>query len=333
MKRLRTLLVLVVLAGIGLAGFGWFQASQPYRGYAGEVLVEIPRGMPTGTIANRLAKEGVIQSPWLFYVARVLRPGLKPQAGEYRFTKAETPFSVLERLTKGEIASYDVVVPEGHNVWDIAAVVARFGYIREQDFLKVALAPGLIRDLDPKAESLEGFLFPSTYRLTRHTTAEQFCRLMTDQFRRQWKAIEGSDKADIHEIVTMASLIEKESGVPEERPLVSSVYWNRLRKGMRMECDPTTIYAAMLRGRWRGTIYKSDLESDHPYNTYRHKGLPPGPIANPGAASLAAAIHPAESKFIYFVAKGDGTGSHNFAVDFSAHQKNVTSYRRNRDGQ
>lgn len=334
MRTVRNL-IFVLIGVLGAAGvYAFFETTRPYKGFPGtDVLVEIPRGSSTSSIARQLTGAGVIKSPWVLWAARIFHPGARLQAGEYRFTRAETPATILERLGKGEIASFDLTIPEGHNLWDVAAAVGRLGFLKEADFLAVARSPRLIADLDPQAESLEGYLFPSTYRVTKKTTVEQLAKMMTDTFRREWKSLDGTANRNIHEIVTMASLVEKESGVPAERPVVSSVYWNRLRQGMRMECDPTTIYAAMLRGRWRGTIYKSDLENEHPYNTYKNKGLPPGPIANPGREAIRAALHPAETKYIYFVAKGDGSGGHNFAEGFSDHQRNVSSYRKNREGQ
>jgi len=180
--------------------------------------------------------------------------------------------------------------------------------------------------LDPRAPTLEGFLFPATYRLTRHTSAKQICREMTDKFRRTWKEI-GKTDASVHNTVTLASLIEKETAQPSERPAVASVFRNRLRIGMTLDCDPTTIYASKLEARYRGTIHRSDLESMNLYNTYKHSGLPPGPIANPGEASLRAALAPADTDYLYFVAKPGG-GSHQFSSNISDHNLAVQAYRR-----
>ena len=185
----------------------------------------------------------------------------------------------------------------------------------------------MIRDLDPAATSLEGYLFPSTYRLTRRTTATQLTRLMVDQFRKAWKQAGATPDDGAHRIVTLASLVEKETAVPEDRPRVASVYANRLRLGMKMDCDPTVIYAALLDGRYRGTIYRSDLENPSPYNTYLHPGLPPGPIANPGLASLKAALRPEQTSYLFFVAKPDGSGGHVFSESMAAHNAAVQAYR------
>jgi UPF0755 protein len=207
--------------------------------------------------------------------------------------------------------------------------VGSFDFLKASDFLRAARDPALIRDLAPQAPTLEGYLFPATYRITRTTTVAQLCALMTGQFRKQWRELQyGAHPKPVNEIVTLASLVEKETGRAEDRPIVASVYENRLRKGMALDCDPTTIYAALLEARYRGTIYRSDLASDNAYNTYRHAGLPPGPIANPGVASLKAALAPAETGYLYFVAKPDGSGGHQFSETIAQHNLAVQKYRR-----
>src|SRR5260370_3738613 len=199
-----------------------------------------------------------------------------------------------------------------------------------EDFLKAAGDPAPIVDLAPKARTLEGFLFPSTYRLSHTTTAVQLCKTMTEQFRREWSKVTGgklaAKNADPQRTVTLASLVEKETAAPDERPLIASVFTNRLAKNMRLECDPTTIYAALLDKRYRGVIHRSDLASTNPYNTYQNAGLPPGPIANPGGQALAAALDPAETDYLYFVAKPAG-GSHQVSANMAEHEKAVTAYR------
>ncbi len=191
----------------------------------------------------------------------------------------------------------------------------------------MASDPSSIRDLDPKAPTLEGYLFPATYRVTRHMTAAQIAHQMTGQFRKVWKEI-AKPGADVHQATTLASLVEKETAAPSERPTIAAVYVNRLRLGMRLDCDPTTIYAAMLEGRYKGTIYRSNLNSANPYNTYQNPGLPPGPIANPGLESLKAALEPAQADYLFFVAKPGGAGSHNFSRTIAEHNLAVQAYRR-----
>jgi UPF0755 protein len=255
-----------------------------------------------------------------------LRRGTNLQAGEYRFDKPASPLEVYGRIARGDIFYLELLVPEGFNMFDIAGALAKMGMVKPEAFLAAARDPAIIRDLDPKAETLEGFLFPNKYRVYRHTTAPQLCRQMTNEFRAQWQSLHTS--AGVHDTLTLASLVEREARRPEERPQVASVFHNRLRIGMRLDCDPTTVYAALLENRYRGVIHKSDLESTSPYNTYRHAGLPPGPIANPGLSSIRAALTPAETSYLYFVAKADGSGGHNFSDSLSRHEAAVASYQR-----
>lgn len=301
----------------------------PYRGFRQPVILEFPKGTSAQSMASELARNGVIRYPWQFLVARAAHPGKRLQAGEYRFDRPDTAANILNRIGRGDVFYYELVVPEGSNIFDIAALVGRFDFLNAGEFLRAARNPRLIHDVAPQAPSLEGYLFPATYRLTRSTTVAQLCEMMTGQFRRQWRDLVGaSHTRPTNEIVTLASMVEKETGRPEERPVVASVYENRLHRGMALDCDPTTIYAALLDDRYRGTIYRSDLDSDNAYNTYRHAGLPPGPIANPGRASLQAALTPAETDYLYFVAKPDGSGAHQFSETVEQHNLAVQKYRR-----
>ncbi len=320
--------VLFAAVGGGIAGYWYFG---PYRGFGAETFVEIERGMSSQEIARVLTSHRVVRSRWAFLVERALHPGATLQAGEYRFGSAQTPRQVFEKIRRGDIFYEDFTVPEGSNIFDIAALLDQSGTIPVEAFLKVAADPASIRDLDPLAPDLEGYLFPSTYRVTHRTTAEQLCRMMTTEFRKRWTALGGVKRAaDTHKIVTLASLVEKETAVSQERPLVAAVFTNRLRLDMPLQCDPTTVYAALLENRYQGVIHKSDLASANPYNTYAHAGLPPGPIANPGLSSLAAALHPADADYLYFVAKPDGSGTHHFSSTLSEHDQAVSAYRKNR---
>ena len=233
---------------------------------------------------------------------------------------------VFDRVRRGDVFYYELVVPEGRNMFDIAAAADRLGVFSAEQFLEAARNPALIRDLDPQAPTLEGYLFPNTYRLGRATTPEQLCLTMTGKFREVWRTL-GAD-ASVHRTVTLASLVEKEGKLPDERPVIAAVFARRLAIGMKLDCDPTTIYAALVAGNYRGAIHKSDLASGDPYNTYQHAGLPPGPIANPGLASIAAVLHPAATDYLYFVARADGSGGHNFSASLAAQQANVVKYRR-----
>jgi UPF0755 protein len=302
----------------------------PYRGFRQDVFVDFERGTSTAAMADELARQGVVRFPWQFLAVRALHPGTRLQAGEYRFTAPASAWTVFDRIVRGDVFYYEVTFPEGSNIFDIANVLDGNGIIGSKTFLAAVRDTSLIRDISPRADTLEGYLFPSTYRLTRRTTAAQLCKRMTDEFQREWQQLTADHPlpaAEIPRFVTLASLVEKETGHDAERPLVASVFRNRLERGMPLQCDPTTIYAALLEDRYRGSIYRSDLANRNAYNTYQHAGLPPGPITNPGVAALKAALNPAPGDYLYFVAKGDGSGTHNFSSDYAAHEKNVMAYR------
>lgn len=320
--------LLAVLVPVLLVGLFGLRRSLPYQGFTGEIFVEVPHGTGTGGIATLLASAGVVRSRWDFLAAYFLSHGRVLQAGEYRFNHPATPFEVYSRVARGDVFFYELVVPEGKNIFDIAAAVEQLGLFPAGDFLAAARDPALIRDLDPHAPTLEGYLFPSTYRLNRHTTPERLCRTMTDRFREAWRSL--ATEAEVHRTVTLASLVEKEGKLADERPRIAAVFENRLRIGMKLDCDPTTIYAALLDDRYRGTIHRSDLDSENPYNTYRHPGLPPGPIANPGLASVRAVLHATGSDDLYFVARPDGSGGHQFSNNIAAHQVATEKYRHGR---
>jgi UPF0755 protein len=328
MKLFRAAATLIVIAGVVLGGLAAYWSLHPYRGFSKPKFVDIERGMSSRAIGRQLAEAGIVRSPWSFLLVRALHPGAKLQAGEYRFSSAENAWQVFETIRRGQIYYEELTVPEGSNIFDIAALLRNSDTVSPDDFLKAAANPASIHDLDPAAPSLEGYLFPSTYRMTRKTSGAQLCRTMTAEFRRQWSKLPAATPQNVHDVVTLASLIEKETGVPSERPLVAAVFRNRLQKGIPLQCDPTTVYAALLENRYSGVIHRSDLGSANPYNTYTHLGLPPGPITNPGIASLAAALNPAKTSFLYFVAKADGSGGHQFSTTLGEHEKAVASYRR-----
>ncbi len=284
-------------------------------------------GWTTRHIAHELQLQGVIRSSTAFLMTDYLRGIRILKAGEYKFDEPANAVDVLGRLSRGDVYARTVVVPEGYNMFDIAAAVEQAGLGSASDFLLAAKNDlFLLRDIDPKANSLEGYLFPDTYQFTRIDSAHDIAAAMVHRFRQQAQSIGLLGRADTHQIVTMASIVEKETGAPGERPLVAGVYYNRLNRNMALGADPSVIYAALLAGRYRGTIYQSDLQYDSPYNTYKYAGLPPGPIANPGAASLQAAMHPAHTDYLYFVS--DNNGHHRFARDAEEHARNVAMYRR-----
>jgi UPF0755 protein len=321
----RLIFALLLAAVIG-AGVVYYSVSRPYQGFQKPVILDFPKGTSTRSMAVQLAQAGVIRNSWQFLVARAMRPGARLLAGEYQFSEAASVLTVFDRIARGEVFFYELTVPEGSNMFDIAASINRFDFMKGADFLRVARDPTPIRDLAPDAPTLEGYLFPSTYRIERTTTVKQLSHMMTDLFRKHWRELQTS-RATVNAVVTLASLVEKETALSEERPVVASVYANRLGLGMPLDCDPTTIYAALLEGRYRGTIYRSDLDNASPYNTYRHAGLPPGPIANPGLAAIKAALAPAATSYLYFVAKPDGSGGHQFSENIEAHNRAVDQYR------
>jgi len=324
---IKQILIAAGLALLILGAAAWYLFREPFAGFQQETFVQIERGAGTVEIGRTLARAGVIRFPWQLWAERALNPSEKIQAGEYRFNKAATVTEVFGRLARGDVYYFDFTVVEGSNMFDIASSLDSSGVMPAADFLRAASDPGLIHDLAPSAKTLEGFLFPSTYRLSHSITAPELCRMMTDQFRKHWKKLSSGATADAERSVTLASLVEKETGISVERPLVAGVFENRLKKGMMLQCDPTTIYAALLENRYRNVIHKSDLASRNEYNTYQHAGLPPGPIANPGVESLEAALHPADTDYLYFVAKPGG-GGHRFSTTLAGHENAVQQYRK-----
>jgi len=317
-------LLLLMLGGVSAAGL-WYLG--PYRAPQEETFIEIQHGMSTRAIAGMLASQGLVRSNWAFLAARLLHPRSKLQAGEFRFGPEQTPFEIFDKISRGLVYFEVVTIPEGSNMFDIAAIIDKTNTIKADEFLKAAADPEPVRDLDPTARTLEGYLFPSTYEVTHSTTAKQLCRMMTNEFHREWRGLAAGD-ADPHRVVTLASLVEKETGLKAERTLVAGVFANRLRLNMPLQCDPTTVYAALIENRYRGVIHKSDLASANPYNTYAHAGLPPGPIANPGAQSLKAALHPEPVNYLFFVARADGSGGHHFTATLAEHEKAVAEFRK-----
>jgi len=322
----RTLLTLVLVLVLAFAiWFAWaallpLQPSQT-------TFVLLRPGWSTRHIARDLQQQGVIRSSAAFLMVQYVKGLHTLKAGEYKFDQPANALDVWSRLVRGDVYARTVVVPEGFNMYDIAAAVEQAGLGPASDFLTAARSDiFLVRNIDPDAKSLEGYLFPDTYQFTRIDTAHDIAAAMVHRFRQEAQKIGLLGNADMHRIVTMASIVEKETADPKERPLVAGVYYNRLGRNMALAADPSVIYAALLAGRYRGTIYASDLQFDSPYNTYKFPGLPPGPIANPGVASLQAAMHPAHTDFLYFVS--DNKGHHRFARDLQEHARNVAAYRR-----
>jgi UPF0755 protein len=302
----------------------------PYQGFAAPgVYVDIPRGASRRTIAGLLASQGVVRDRWVFEALSRRRSRRTLQAGEYFFDHPVTAFDVFDSIAEGRVFVRELVVPEGYSMFDIADLVAREGFTSREDFLAAARDPSAIRDLAPDAVSLEGFLFPATYGFPRHPTGQEMVEAMVKRFRQEWAGISaqgsGPPEHSLEQTLTLASLVERETPKADERPLVAGVFTNRLRQRMPLQCDPTVVYALELAGQYSGTLDAREIPFDSPYNTYRHAGLPPGPIANPGEASLRAALSPATTDYLYFVA--DTEGGHFFSKSLAEHNRNVAKYR------
>jgi UPF0755 protein len=331
MKRLLILFGGVVIAAGALAAWTYDRVTTPYRGFGeAERFVDVPPGTGVAGIAARLADAGVIPDPVTFRVAaRLTGADRRLQAGEYRFADAASPLDVMRRIARGDVYTRSVTFREGLTITEMADVFAQSGLGTADDFVRAASDGSLVADLDPDARTLEGYLFPDTYPLARNVGAAGTVQAMLGSFRRVFtadlRAAAEARHLSPRELVTLASLVEKETAAPAERPLVAAVYRNRLARGMPLQCDPTVIYALMLAGRWHGNISRADLQIDSPYNTYRYAGLPPGPIASPGRASLEAAAHPADVPYLYFVSRNDGT--HVFATTFAEHRRNVERWQ------
>jgi UPF0755 protein len=325
-----TLFLVAVLACGGWLAWALTQPVTP----AGQTFVLLHPGYSTRRIATELQSAGVIRSADAFVVWHYLRHRRSLKAGEYLFENSATSLDVHRRLVRGDVYFHTVVIPEGYNIFDIAQAIQNAGLGSSEDFLKVATSgTALIADLAPDAKSLEGYLFPNTYEFTRMQTMQEMAAAMVKQFRQVAREIGLTTDAgsnDLQQTVILASIIEKETAAPEERPLVASVYYNRMAKHGALQADPSVIYAELLRGSYRGALHHADMQFNSDYNTYTHSGLPPGPIGNPGKSSLEAAMHPADTDYFYFVSNGNG--HHRFARSLEEHNKNVAAYRKAMNG-
>jgi UPF0755 protein len=311
--------VLIVLVAAALA----FLFLMPFGPVTAQ-FVDIAPGTSTLTIGRQLQQAGVLRSGYELEALKLTRGGTL-KAGEYKFDRAATPLEVYERLHRGDIYTISLVIPEGFNIFDIANAVQAAGLGSSASFLAAERQhTELISAWSPQAASLEGFLFPDTYKFNRHTTELQMLGAMVRRFAEVATRLRIAP-VEAERTVTMASLVEREVHLNSERPIVAGVFENRLHSGMPLQTDPAVIYASLLNGTWTGVIHQSELHSDSAYNTYTHSGLPPGPICNPGVASLHAALHPAQTDFLYFVANPDG--STRFAKELDEHNANVAVYR------
>ena len=316
-------IALLLLAAV--LWFAWALAA-PVAPAQPQVLL-FPPGSSSKAIAAELQRAGVVRSGFAFELLHYAMPEKKLKAGEYRFVSAASAVEVFQRIARGDVLVRTVVIPEGYNIFEIAAAIEGAGLGKREDFLAVATHDtDLLRTIDPQAKSLEGYLFPDTYGFSRTMNMREMAAAMVKRFQKEAQTLGLTH--DVHRIVTLASIVEKETAAADERAEIAGVYSNRLAKNMALAADPTVVYAALLNGTYRGAIYQSDLQSESPYNTYKFAGLPPGPIANPGAASLQAAMQPAQSAYLFFVAAGDGSGHHHFSASFEQHERNVIAYRK-----
>jgi UPF0755 protein len=373
--KLFLIILLVLAAG---AGWLWYSINSPYREFSADgVFVDVPHGASSRSVARLLRKQGVIRSAVAFEFYARRHPRRSLQAGEYFFDQPVSAHDVFWKLANGQVFEQPFTVREGETMFEIARDLEDGKFMSAAEFLRAAKEPALVRDLAPTATTLEGFLFPATYHLSRHPTATSLTADMVRKFKEEWSAVTRSSSSaaaaavtpesttglvtpaapaagpfpaaapalpetlpttpptaasmsitarPISAVVTLASLVERETPKAEERPLVAGVFENRLHKSMPLQCDPTVIYALEQHNAYKGTLTLTDLHIDSPYNTYTHTGLPPGPIGNPGEASLRAAFAPAHTDYLYFVANTQG--GHFFSATLAEHNNNVIKYRR-----
>jgi len=315
------------------AGWSWWKLERPYKGYPdSERQVSIAPGTGATQILQTLQKEGVIADANMarFYLVYVMGdPAL--QAGDYNFRGPLSTPEVLDKLVHGQVMTGSVTLIEGLTLEEIADRLEQAGLGEREVFLDLMRSPELIADLDPEAPDLEGYLFPETYSFAHHTDEQTVVATLVKTFRKRYESqirplLGDSPSRSLRQIVTLASIVEKEARIPSERPLIAGVYRNRIQRGIGLGADPTVIYALKRLGRWNGNIRRTDLQIDSPYNTYRYAGLPPGPICSPGLASLEAAADPADVPYLYFVSRNDGT--HVFASNLQEHNRNVELWQR-----
>jgi len=332
MKRLFRILTFLIILGIAAATFVVMRVDRAYKGYPdSEQYVDIPARSTVGAIGQRLIDAGVVRDRLAFrYALWVTGESRRLQAGEYRFDRPMRPVEVVRKLASGDVYLQPITFPEGLTIREMAALFEKSGLGNATEFTRAARRAELIAHLDPAASDLEGYLFPDTYALSRHATADHLIELMVQGFE---KAFDETLRAEavaqgrtVRQAITLASLVEKETAKPDERRLVAAVYTNRLKIGMGLQCDPTVIYGLQRAGKFTGNLRREDLLFDSPYNTYRYAGLPPGPIASSGRAAMEAAVRPASAPYLYFVSRNDG--SHVFATTLEEHNANVEKWQR-----
>lgn len=337
MKILASIVLVGMLAAVATAAWIWYGIARPYQRFPSEgVFVTLPHGASNPTVARLLKQNGVIRSALAFKIYARKHRKRKLQAGDYFFNHAMSGREVFWKIANGEVYRQPFTVREGETMFDIARELEAGKFMTASAFLAVTQDPQLIQDFAPQAKTLEGFLYPARYFLPLHATPAELAAEMVKKFREEWTRIAPAEMQQdpsglehgqpIMSVVTLASLVERETPKAEERPLVASVFQNRLKKRIPLQCDPTVIYALEQTGQYAGTLTSKDLHVDSPYNTYAHIGLPPGPIGNPGQAALRAALAPAQTNYLYFVANAQG--GHCFSPTLAEHNRNVLRYRR-----
>jgi UPF0755 protein len=333
-KGLIVILVLIAFGAMALVVSRtaiWGRLHEPFKGYSGaEQFVVIEPGTGTAAIGRRLVDAGVVRDQLAFRSALWWTGRARDlQAGEYRFDRPIAAVEVIDRLARGDVYTRRLTFPEGLTIAEMAELFESRGFGSRASFVEAAGNVGLIKDFDAEARDLEGYLFPETYALARETPAARVVAQMVDRFRAayqdEWRRRAEGAGLTTRQVVTLASLVEKETAQPQERAMVAAVYRNRLRIGMALQADPTVVYAMRRAGTYDGNIRRADLALDSPYNTYRYAGLPPGPIASPGAAALEAAVTPADVRYLYFVSRNDG--SHVFSETLDQHNRNVREFQ------
>ncbi|MBD3413579.1 MAG: endolytic transglycosylase MltG [Candidatus Aminicenantes bacterium] len=326
---------LIFLIIVFVFGFSWFwhEYNLPKNCLSPTTAFEVEKGSSVSSIARKLKNENIIKKKWPFLLAYKLF--YSPQnliAGEYRFHCSVSAKQALKKIINGEIILHPVTIPEGLTLKETADLLSQKYSMNKQKLIHQSQNTQLISSFDSEAEDLEGYLFPETYHLPKNTSEKEMISIMVSQFKaafnQKWKQRAQDIDMTIREVVTLASLIEEETSVSEEKSLVSSVFHNRLNLGMKLDCDPTIIYALKKKEQYEGRLRNKDLQLNSPYNTYLYSGLPPSPISNPGKKSIRAALYPSKSSYLYFVSKNDGT--HQFSSTFKEHQKAVIKYQINK---
>ena len=335
-SEFKWIILLYLLFLLAWAGYSkWQEVIRPVVQTAPAVLFEIPEGSSFKTIAGQLEKRGLIRSKEAFYVLAWYRKELAAiKAGEYKLSPAMPPEKILEILVSGKVVRHLVTIPEGYNMFQIARLLDRGGLVKKEEFLKACTDWDFLRKSGIHEDSAEGYLFPESYYLSRSSSAVEIASAFIQQFWKVWRD-NGFDKrtveinSTVHEVVTLASIVELEAAVPEEKPVIASVFWNRLERGIPLQADPTVKYGVLIERKikkrrltWR------DLRKSTPYNTYTLKGLPKGPVSNPGLESLRAVLYPEKTEYLYFVSKGNGR--HCFSKTLREHNRAVDKYIRHR---